>query len=286
VPASTPLGEQRLAATTLRFAGMPSDRLWEFEDAQVNLGALEADPHQLARLLLVEAATVFGNDWLVVPVDVGPANLVRLTKVSYTTTFDEEFPVVPPPPPQRVDDRWQMFVVEGLDGLIVPGGSAERIDGPPLEDVLFLRDEQANLAWGIERLVQHPHGEPRSRIGEALESPQPGHVVEDAELDYALQTSVPARWFPFLPRTNGYASIELVRGLLDDATPPAGRLLNEPAQAVLADEEIPRAGVRVQRIPVLARTADGEYVTWVCRRVTVGRGEGSSGLAYDEARPR
>jgi hypothetical protein len=42
-------------------------------------------------------------------------------------------------------------------------------------------------------------------------------------------------------------------------------------------------GVRVRRIPVLARAADGRYLRWIGRRASTGRGEGSGGLAFDSA---
>jgi hypothetical protein len=50
---------------------------------------------------------------------------------------------------------------------------------------------------------------------------------------------------------------------------------------MVRDEEVPREGVRVRRVPTLARHIDGSYARWVMRRVTVGSGEGSSGLAFD-----
>jgi hypothetical protein len=78
---------------------MPADRYWQFEDGQVNLGALQVQPHDLARLLLVEFATVYGNDWLVVPVDVPLGSYSELPSVTYTTTFGEELTVAP------ADDR-------------------------------------------------------------------------------------------------------------------------------------------------------------------------------------
>ena len=67
---------------------------------------------------------------------------------------------------------------------------------------------------------------------------------------------------------------------------PLGRLLTEPGSAVLADAEVPRKGVRVRRVPVLARRADGSYARWIARRVSVGKGEGASGLGFDAALPR
>jgi hypothetical protein len=51
------------------------------------------------------------------------------------------------------------------------------------------------------------------------------------------------------------------------------------------EEEVPRAGVRVRRIPSLARWLDGTTHAWTSRRVGSGRGEGSSGLQFDVAVP-
>jgi hypothetical protein len=59
-----------------------------------------------------------------------------------------------------------------------------------------------------------------------------------------------------------------------------------PTPLTVRDEEVPREGVRVRRVPALARKADGSFERWVGRRITVGRGEGSSGLGYDWAIPR
>jgi hypothetical protein len=67
---------------------------------------------------------------------------------------------------------------------------------------------------------------------------------------------------------------------------PVGVLLNDPGMQVIADEDVPREGAEVRRVPVLARRVDGSYVRWTARRVTVGHGEGSSGLAFDDARRR
>jgi hypothetical protein len=68
-----------------------------------------------------------------------------------------------------------------------------------------------------------------------------------------------------------------------DPVLPVGILLRPQSALVLDDEEVPREGVRVQRVPALARKVDGSYMRWVTRTVTVGRGEGASGLAFDTA---
>ncbi len=288
-----------LLATPLSFPGMPADRLWEFEDASVNLGVLEAEPHDLARLLLVEFAMTYGSDWLVLPLDVPHGSLTAIGRVTYLTNFGERF-LVQPTSSGRPTDSWRMFVISGagnatLNGLFVPPAAVQMMEGRAIEDVLFLRDEMANLAWGVERLVSGPSGDPHLRSDERRSEPGRPDVppVPTAELDYVLETLVPPQWIPFIPRTDAYRSIELVRGALvrfeggvGTAVLPIGRLLNEASMARLFDAEVPREGVHVTRTPVVARRADGSYVRWTARRVGVGRGQGSSGLAFDGAVPR
>ena len=71
---------------------------------------------------------------------------------------------------------------------------------------------------------------------------------------------------PVRPRTS-----LLQQGL--DATPPEPYFVHE--------EEVPRAGLRVEQGYRRARWRDGRVVVWFGARRGVGRGEGSSGLAFD-----
>jgi hypothetical protein len=308
----------RSVATPLRFAGMPADRFWEFEDAQIDIGALESNPHDLARLLVAECALIYGCDWLNVPVDLPAGSLVAVRTVFYRTTFGETYRVGAPAGPRPTpDEPWRMFVVtspekawdkraaaagelSALDGLVVAPATATRVEGPAVEEVLFLRDEAANLGWAVERVIEDPAGDARLRTGERHNEPvDEQHRVAEAELDYLLQTSVPQWWIPYVPRVSGTLDaiqLELARGAMmrfGPGLPPTGapiralgRLLTDPDHAVVFDAEIPRQGVRVQRIPMLSRRSDGSYDLWTARRVSSGRGEGRSGLAFDSAVPR
>lgn len=283
-----------LLASPLRYPGMPVDRLWEMEDAQVNLGLVEAEPWDLARLLVAEFALTYGNDWLVVPVDVPFGSLTTVESLTYTTTFGERFRVEPTATASP-DGNWRMFAITApggtaSDGLLIAPGAVAVQDGAAVEEVLFLRDEMANMCWAVERSVQGPSGAARDR-GRELDEPQPvtPGPMPRAQLDYVLQTGLPARWIPYLPRSSGYRAIELVQGRMAPDAVPLGRLLNTPGVRVVKDAEIPREGVLVRRTPSMARRADGSYVRWTTRRVGVGRGEGASRLAFDAAvarRPR
>jgi hypothetical protein len=68
-----------------------------------------------------------------------------------------------------------------------------------------------------------------------------------------------------------------------NAVRPLGRLLDTGGVRVLKDAEIPREGINVRRQPSVTRRADGSYMRWTTRRVSVGRGEGASRLAFDSA---
>jgi hypothetical protein len=59
-----------------------------------------------------------------------------------------------------------------------------------------------------------------------------------------------------------------------DALPPAPYLLHE--------EEVPRAGARVAQAWQRTRSRDGSVYVWLGARRQTGRGEHSSGLAFDQ----
>ena len=137
------------------------------EDAQVNLGLVEAEPWDLARLLVAEFALTYGNDWLVVPIDVPFGSLTTVESVLYTTTFGERF-VVKPTAEVSPDGQWRMFTIttpegKSSDGLLIAPSAVAVQEGQPVEEVLFLRDEMANMCWAVERSVQGPSGAARDR---------------------------------------------------------------------------------------------------------------------------
>ena len=62
------------------------------------------------------------------------------------------------------------------------------------------------------------------------------------------------------------------------------RILGVAGRYYVNEEEVPRAGKIVTRGFQRARWFDGRTLVWVGRRATAGRGEGSSGLAFDQRR--
>jgi hypothetical protein len=62
----------------------------------------------------------------------------------------------------------------------------------------------------------------------------------------------------------------------------AGEILRVPGTYAIAEEEVPRAGRTVERRYQRSRWIDGTSFLWIGRQVVTGRGEGSSGLVFDQ----
>jgi hypothetical protein len=298
-----------LVPTPARFPGMPADRFWEFEDARVYLGGIEAGPTDLARMALVEFSLTFGVDWFVLPIDLPAGSVVRYRNLNVRDTFGFAVDVGP----ARQPGGWSMFSLAASGDrtvrgelFVLPPVVPHTLESDPLEEVALFRDEMANLVWGVERVVQGPSGEPvhRGRLVAAVSLRQriPGDL-DDAAIVYRLMTPVPDHWVPFVavPVPGARAgAIELERRPLlhfrddgtTDATHPLGVLLRTKPDAEitsdrlrLAEEEVPRDGAVVTRRYQLARTPSGGTVLWVGRRKRTGEGEGWSGLRFDTALP-
>jgi hypothetical protein len=121
-----------------------------------------------------------------------------------------------------------------------------------------------------------------------------------ADKRYEVMTTVPENWIPFIPvhvpvsnREIQLQRAALPRTLTGDPAPPAkvqprtGLLRTgldaTPAQTYFVhEEEIPRAGTRLFQSYQRTRWTDGTVYTWLRVQRQTGRGEGSSGLAFDQ----
>jgi hypothetical protein len=299
----TVLRPRPLMPSPVEYPGKPADRFWEFEDSTVHFGAIDAGPTDLARMLLVEFGLVYGNDWYVVPLRLPVGSLFRVTRCTVRDTFGvtDTLSAVH----DTAEPRWAVFDLAG-EYLFLPPALTQTIDGQPVEQVQLSRDESANLAWGIERRVQGSTGDPYERTDEASVLATRHHVdqpVAEVGLVYRLASTVPEHWIPFVPVTAdpegaaGNPVIELERRALRQTEPdgsqrlihPRGTLLRtDPTRSPdtepplrLAEEEVPKDGVVVERLFRYGRWLDGRSFLWLSRRKHAGRGEASSGLRFD-----
>jgi hypothetical protein len=196
--------------TPVRFPGMPAERYWEFEDAHVLLPSLDAGKGDLARMLLVEFALVYGNDWFLAPMQLPVGSLTAVRTCEVRDTFGEVSRVPAARQLGRRDARWEMFSLAPAPGapdalgdllFLPPTLPAESVEGAPLEETALFRDELANMAWAVERRVQGNSGEGYDRRDEGR--PFGGQrldvMPDDVSLVYRLMTPTPENWIPFVP---------------------------------------------------------------------------------------
>lgn len=296
-PAAPEPFERTVLPSPVIYAGMPAARWWEIESSTVDFGAVAVGASELLALLFVEFGLAYGNDWFSVPLDGLPAaSLCRISGVEVTDSFGRPTPIAPFGDGAGSD--WRMFELAGNgtadagDLLMIPDALPSTWSSRPSEEVLLVRDELANLAWAIERIVESPTGRPLDRQQDEAErrSDDAEALPANAPMRYVLATLPPANWYPLIPRAaTTDAPRVLARGTLRrDDTPdlPAGRLLEPGRPLELFDEEVPRSGVRVVREWQMGRAPDGSTHLWRTRRKGSGRGEGSSGLRFDVVDPR
>ncbi|WEO92976.1 hypothetical protein A6P39_002095 [Streptomyces sp. FXJ1.172] len=275
--------------STVRYGGLPADRFWEMEDAQVDLGSAEVSTLDTGRLLLISFATVYGNDWFLVPLEVPVGSLTVLDQLLVRDVFGRYHLVERA---GRDDPSWSMFTLDSQDpdhpaatGLLMLPTEPGQV-GDPLEQVVLARDELANLAWAVQHRYTDGRGEPVDRrdLWARIAPPEPAPT--GGLPGYGVQSVVPDYWFPLVPES---VSAGVIRFRLAELTGPGldsrpeGRLI--APELWVCEEEVPRDGVNVTRRPVLARWFDGSWHSWVRREKAPGTGEGSSGLAFDTVRP-
>ena len=146
----------------------------------------------------------------------------------------------------------------------------------PVEKVLLLRDEMANLAWAVEHSYEGERGLPVERHETAvLAAPERAVPGRDATLTYRLGTEVPPYWFPLIPTlASDDVSLVLSRISNQPATvrfPTAG--CSRWARPPIPDAEVPREGTRLLRDTAMTRWSNGRVFVWSRRRREIGRGE-------------
>ena len=289
LPAGTPTMTS-LIPGHVRFRGMPSPRWWDFESSATDFGALLTDTRDLAKLLFADFLLVHGDDWFLSRLDVPRGSLCWIDSLTVSDVFGTATAI--PRADATPGGSWTLFSTTDQNGggiapfLVVPASAAAALQASaPLEEVHLLRDETADMAWAVERIIEGPLGDPVTST--PVPTPAAPASVPSA-LAYQLASPLPANWFPLLPVVTATDGLALVAGTVEGSDQaPASRLLQRLSIAgfQLPQHEISRSGLRLDRVTCRTRTSDGDAKLWVARRRHIGAGEASSGLRYDEAIP-
>lgn len=314
--------------TQIQFDGMPNTRWWTFEEGKTNFGDIKPDTTDLNKLLLIEFGLVYANDWFLVPFTLPAGSVANVRGMAVTNVFGEHTWVEPAGAGSDEDcQRWGIFTlnVDGAEDepadlslLLLP--TVPKIqESQPIEEVYLIRDEMANMVWGIETRIVLPSGISKlgreaaielhnhyQRIVEKENTSDTGpisNIEYKANIRYQLMTTVPENWIPFVPVhvKDNNREIQLQRAAMPliiegDSEPPKkirprSKLLRvgldqEPKAAYkLFEEEVLRAGVRVYQSYQRTRWYKGKVFNWLGVRKQTGRGEGSSGLQFDQIIP-
>src|SRR5262249_13759161 len=199
------------------FSGMPNTRWWAFEDHATNFGNVDASTTDLAKLLFMEFALVYSNDWFVIPCTLPSGVLARVQGLAVTNVFGDRLWIEAAD--QGVDNawgRWSMFTTNVRNApagvaapdptlLLLPIVSNTQV-GSTMEEVSLVRDEMANMVWGVEKTVSlasgisRPGGEVGKQTFNYLQSLVPGGSgggpPMTADVRYQVMNSVPENWIP------------------------------------------------------------------------------------------
>ncbi len=302
---------------TIEFAGMPSVRWWEFEDSKTNFGNINPNTTDLATLVLADFGLVYGNDWSLVPYTLQVGSLSEVQGVIVEDVFGVRTLVRSAASNSESERlRWGMYYLSSTEGqqidprLFLPPSVGKIQESEPIEKVILMRDEMANMVWAVEdvipsRLSGGTNGYEASTYLEnyllsQAEAPlNSNETATDAEIQYKLGTSTPESWIPFIPvlKPGSNREIRLQRAsmkrdipnvLNEDPVEPRGDILRpglneEPKQPFfIHNEEVLKVGTQVSRTYQRARWWNGDVYTWLGRRKKSGKGQGSSGLEFDQ----
>lgn len=156
----------------------------------------------------------------------------------------------------------------------MPPSLGRVMDGASLEDVLFFRDDM--VRWPGVSSAARTSAEATGcahQLGRELSARH--HRSQEFDSD-AMHHSTDQ-------------SLLLRRGCMYDPSstatpplvPPRAVILTPAVMFLVRDQAVPRSGVQADRYVRRARWIDGPTYTWMARRVKPGKGEGSSGLAFD-----
>ncbi|HVG11948.1 MAG TPA: hypothetical protein VM843_03040, partial [Flavisolibacter sp.] len=234
---------QSVIPAPVLFEGMPNTRWWAFEDAKTNFSYIKPDTTDLPKLLMIEFGLIYANDWYLIPYKLPVASLTKIKGLTLTNSFGENFWIEAAGKGDDMDwARWNMFSMKvdsntpqaaDTDLLLLPT-VAKIQEGKPYEEVMFVRDEMANMVWGIETIVPLPGGSGKSGFEAAAEyhrylqklitdsvfvAPPPPPIKdgeEEAKIRYEIMNAIPENWIPFIPAhvSESNREVQLQRGAM------------------------------------------------------------------------
>jgi hypothetical protein len=292
------------------YAGMPKPRWWQMEDGTVNFGSINVSKPDLLTMLSIDFALIYGNDWLIVPYPMEVDTLCEIQGILVTDVFGYHT-YIPPvsgtsvsvPDKQKSWEKWSLFRHSMLEKnalsatpkhlfYLVPS-LLKTIQQDPLEKVSFMRDEMANLVWAYENIIPLASGKGQKAYEvhlceKLINDDPPTTPTQDAPMKYILGSDIPFYQIPFMPVAvpgSNPVQMRLQRATMpqkSEVSKPRGIILNE--NNYIRPNEIVREGIVVTRAWQRVRWINGVTCQWIGRKKSNGKGEGTSGLVFDQVK--
>lgn len=297
------------------FIGMPKARWWQFEDRMHDIGKVVTRKNDVVRMLVTDFGLTYSNNWFVVPHTIEAGTLTAVNSLVTTDTFGRQTLINRAGSGEDDDwQKWNLFTlnrrgdeaVAADERLFIPPSLPQAPESRVLEKVVFLRDEMANMVWGVEELIDNDLGQSVSGKeawnmlldyfrAHPLEYPpmaEGTYQGNEATIAYRISNTVPENWIPFIPVNTGNINREIMlqRAAMlrkidalrtgTSITPRTG-ILAQPGPYFINEEEITKTGLTVTSSFQRTRWYDGRILTWFGYSTQAGRGEGSSGLKFD-----
>jgi hypothetical protein len=311
-PARIVVHRNTFIPTPVTFPAMPRARWWEFEDSTIDLGNLQARKTDLGLLLLAEFGLIYSNDWLLTPLTLPAGHLARVRSLRVTDVFGVQSNI----PAATQNNNWELFQLttpaapQPRGWLYLPPVAHHYLESAPVEEIRFLRDEMANVVWGVEMTIPSGLGEGIEGRGAALRleewlaqlagkaAPAGSPALPDigAPFRYSIGSTVPPHWIPFIPLRPAANSAQIVfrraamPRFLESFAPTRirprttilGSTTGNQKHYDIQEEEIPASGISLRQVWRRARWFDGRTITWLAREKSIGRYTDSSGLQFDQ----
>ena len=320
------------------FPAAPNRRLWEFENRTVQFNDYRNDDvSALASSVIMQYTMMYSNDWMIVPLETEVGTVLSVDKITVKDSFGIDYNLAESfettdrkDPDVGFMDRWALFAntysnayqrtgfnFKSAPGLLCPPTLQRVEQGAPVEEVQFLRDEMANMVWGVEEKVSDCCGgslDSRSRSEKVIAIVDEERKVDDsdvvrpndADYSYLIQNRVPLHWIPFIPQKISPDSEEAKNGGIagrdiifrrarmpiwykGDFQPvrPSSQLLalkyngEKVVPRYIYEEEILGYGTKVGLYPQRTRWFNGTSFTWQGFEKKISGVQANSGLMFD-----
>lgn len=311
--------------TPATFPGAPAQRLWEFEDKKVWMGNGSSTANTLAEATVMQYISMYSNDWMITPVEAETGTVINVKDILVRDSFDNEIHIKESAeeldnkePKTSPINRWSLFGTTKPNayaendfsinkGLVCPPTVLRCEEGAPVEEVQFLRDEMANMVWGVETKINDGCGgtmDGKTLSDSVLEeidreekkSQKTEYNKSTAKYSLLIQNRVPLNWIPFIPQQmEDGRNIVLRRAKMPiyyqegyQPTRPSTDLLGKPKEQgqikpfIIDEDQFGGYGFKVIKTAQRTRWFNGKSFTWLGNRKVISEYQANSGLMFDE----